>query len=128
MQKLLVNNFEWIEDNSKFNEEFIKSYSGESNEGYFLKVDVQNPERIYKIHNNLPFLPEGMKIEKVEKLVTNLCEYVIHIRNLQQVLDLGLLVLKKLNKTIKFKQNARLKSYIDMNTDLRENHGKHEKT
>ena len=69
-----------------------------------------------------------MKIEKVEKLVTNLCEYVIHIRNLKQVLDLGLLVLKKLNKIIKFKQNARLKSYIDMNTDLRENHAKHEKT
>ena len=36
------------------------------------------------------FLPERMKIEKVEKLVTNLHgknEYVIHIRNLKQALN-----------------------------------------
>ena len=35
---------------------------------------------------NLPFLPERMKIDKVEKLATNLhdkTEYVTHIRNLK---------------------------------------------
>ena len=41
-------------------------------EGYFLKVHVQYPEKLYELHNDLPFLPERMKIEKVEKLVTNL--------------------------------------------------------
>ena len=47
-QKLLVNNFEWIED-SQFNEDFIKNYNEESDEGCFLEVDVQYPEKIYKL-------------------------------------------------------------------------------
>ena len=62
-----------------------------------------------------------MKIEKVEKLVTNLhqkTEYVVHINNLKQALD-HRLILKKVHKVTKFNQNAWLKSYIDMNTDLR---------
>ena len=45
-------------------------------------------------------------------------EYFIHIRNLKQVLNHGL-VLKKVHRVIKFTQNALLKSYIDMNNDLR---------
>ena len=40
-QKLPVNNFEWIEDTSKFNENFIKNYKEESDERYFLEVAVQ---------------------------------------------------------------------------------------
>ena len=40
-QKLPVNNFECIEDTSPFTEYFIKSYNEESNEEYFLEVDVQ---------------------------------------------------------------------------------------
>ena len=48
-----------------------------------------------------------MKIEKVEKLVANLLldkeEYVIHIRNLKEVLNCGL-VLKKVHRVIKFNQ------------------------
>ena len=39
-QKLPVNNFEWIEDTSQFNEDFIKNSNEESVEGYFLEVDV----------------------------------------------------------------------------------------
>ena len=38
--------------------------------------------------------------------------------NLKQALNHGL-VLKKVHRVIKFDQNARLKPYIDMNTDLR---------
>ena len=45
-------------------------------------------------------------------------EYVIHIWNLKQALNHGL-VLKKLHRIIKFNQNAWLKPYIDMNTGLR---------
>ena len=62
-----------------------------------------------------------MNIEKVEKLVANLhdkTEYVIHIRNLKQALNNGL-VLKKVHRVLRFNQNAWLKPYIDMNTDLR---------
>ena len=71
-RKLPVNNFEWIKNTSQFNEDLIKSYNEESDEGYFFEVDVQYPEKLHEIHNELSFLPERMKIEKVEKLVANL--------------------------------------------------------
>ena len=96
-QELPVNNFEWIEDTSQFNEGFIKNYNEESDEGYFVEVDVQYPEKLHELHNDLLFLPERMKIEKVEKLVTDLhdkTEYVIHIRNLKQRLNHGLNLIK----------------------------------
>ena len=60
-----------------------------------------------------------MDIEKVEKLVAKLrdkTEYSIHIINLKQTLNHGL-VLKKVHRLIKFNQNAWIKPYIDMNTD-----------
>ena len=63
--------FEWIEDTSKFNEDFIKNYNEKSEEGYFLEVDAQYPEKLHELYNDLPFLPERRKIEKVQKLVTN---------------------------------------------------------
>ena len=40
-QKPPVNNFGWIEDTFQFNEDFIKSYNGENDKGYFVEVDVQ---------------------------------------------------------------------------------------
>ena len=96
-QKLPVNNFEWIKDYSQFNKDFVKSYNEESDEGYFFKVDVQYFEKLHELHNGLPFLPERINIEKVEKLVANLhdkTEHVIHIRNLKQALN-HVLVLEK---------------------------------
>ena len=109
-----VNNYEWIKYTSQFNEDFIKNYNEESDEGYYLEI-------LHGLHDDLPFLPERMKIEKVEKLVANLhdkSEYVIHIRNLKQALNHGL-VLENIHTVIKFNQNAWLKQCIDMNTDLR---------
>ena len=94
-KKVPINKFEWIEDTSQFNEYFIKKYNEESNKGYFLEVDVQYREKLHELHNELPFLPERIKIEKVEKLVTNLhdkTEYVIHIRNLKKALNYGLVL------------------------------------
>ena len=67
-----------------------------------------------------------MKIENGKKLVANLLdktEYVIHIRNLKQGLNHAL-VLKKVNRVIKFNPNAWLKSFINMNTDLSKKKGK----
>ena len=119
-QKLPVNNFEWIKDTSQFNEDFIKNYNEESDEGYFFEVDAQYPEKLHELHNDLPFLPERVKIEKVGKLAANLhdkTDYLIQIRNVKHTLNHGL-VLKKVQKVIKFNQNAWLKPYIDMNTDL----------
>ena len=61
-------------------------------------------------------------IESAEKPVANLHDktvYDINIRNLKQESNYGL-VLKKVHRVIKFYQNGWLKTYIDMNTDLRQ--------
>ena len=71
-QKFPVNNFEWLKDTSQFNEDFIKNYNEKSDGRYFVEVDVQYTEKLYELYNDLPFLPKRMKIEKVEKLATNL--------------------------------------------------------
>ena len=60
--KLSVKKFEWIKDTSQFNEDFIKIYNKKSDAGYFLKVNVQYPKKLRETYNNLPFLPERMKI------------------------------------------------------------------
>ena len=81
------------------------------NEGYFLEVDVQYPEKLHERHNDLPFLPERMKIEKVEMLIANLhdkTEYVIHIKKYKTIIKL----------CIRFKKlKAWLNSYIDIDID-----------
>ena len=69
--KLPSNKFERIEDTPQLNEGFIKNCNENSDEGYFVGIDVQYFEKLHKLHKNLPFLPEKMKIKKVEKLVTN---------------------------------------------------------
>ena len=77
---------------------------------------------MHQLHNGLLFLLERMKLEKFEKLLTNLhdkSEDAIHIRNLKQALNHGL-ILKKVHTVIKFNQKAWLKPYIDMNIKLRQ--------
>ena len=41
-----------------FIEDFLKSYDEESNEGYFLNVDVQYAENLHELYHGLAFLPE----------------------------------------------------------------------
>ena len=82
-QKLPVNNFEQIRDNSQFNKDFIKKYNEENDKGYFLEVDVQYLKKLHELNNVLRLLPQIIRIEKVEKIVANLhhkVEYVIRIR------------------------------------------------
>ena len=67
-QILPVNNFEWVKDTCQFNEDFIKSYNEESDEGCLLEVDVQYLKHLHELHNDLLLLPERMKIKKVESL------------------------------------------------------------
>ena len=69
LQKLPVNNFEWIKDTSQFNEDFIKNYNEESSEEYFFETDVQYLKKLHELQNGLPFLPEKTKIERLGKLV-----------------------------------------------------------
>ena len=49
---------------------------------------------MHEPHNNLPFLPERMKIEKLVANFHGKEENFIHIRNLKQALNRGI-VLKK---------------------------------
>ena len=82
-QKIPANNFEWIKDTSQFNEDLKKSYNEESDEGYFIEVDVQYVGKLHELHNDWLFLTEGMKIKNVGKLVANLYdqnEFVILIK------------------------------------------------
>ena len=93
VSKLPVNDFKWIEDTSKINEEFIKNYDENNDKGYILEVDVKYPKRLHKLHSDLPFLPKRMKIGKCKKLVCNLLnkkKYVVHITSLKQALNHGL--------------------------------------
>ena len=64
-----------------------------------------------------------MKVNKCKKLVCNLYDKKDHvdpIRSLKQAVNNGLKI-KKIHKVLKFNQRAWIKSYIDMNTDLRKN-------
>ena len=69
-QKLPVNGVMWYNSYlSDFNEEFIKNYDGNSDEGYFLEVDIEYLRTLWRSHKELPFLPERKLSEKAEKLV-----------------------------------------------------------
>ena len=57
---------------SKFDKEFIKQYDEDSDKGYALEVDIDDPKKLRDLHSDLPFLPERMKINKCNKLVCNL--------------------------------------------------------
>ena len=58
-QNLPVGGFEWVNDVSKIDKDFIKNYD-------------ENPKQLHDLHSDLPFLPERMEINKCSKLVYNL--------------------------------------------------------
>ena len=61
--KVASRQFKWVEITSQFSKDFIEN-NEDSDERYLLEVDVQNPEKLHDIHNDLLFLSESMKIEK----------------------------------------------------------------
>ena len=67
-QKLPVNRFKWVEDIPEFNEDFMKNYNEKSNEGYFLEVNIQYPEKLHEYHHDLPFLSEIKIVYEVKNL------------------------------------------------------------
>ena len=120
-EKLPMIGFKWVSDILGKDKKFVKSYDKNSSKGYILEVDVDYPSKLHKLHSDMPFLPERMKIDKTKKLVCNLHDkkkYVMHISILKQELDHGL-KLKKVHRVIEFNQKAWLKKYIDINTELR---------
>ena len=122
-EKLPINGFKCVNDISGINKKFVKSYDKKivTFLGYILEVDVDYPSKLHKLHSDMPFLPEKMKIGKTQKLVCNLRDkkkYVVHISISKQALN-HVLKLKKVHREIEFNQEAWLKKYIDMNTESR---------
>ena len=77
-QKLSINHLEWIEDTSQFNKDFLENYNEESDEGYFLEDDAHYLKKLLDLHNDLPILPEEMKIENLVGNLHDKTEYVLY--------------------------------------------------
>ena len=118
-QYLPTGNFKWMTDKeiSKTN---LGKYELDSKEGLILEVDLEYPKELHDLHNDYPIAPEKVKVSNdmlsayckkiakkynistglVSKLIPTLRdkkEYILHYRNLQLCLDLGL----KIKKSIK---------------------------
>ena len=139
-QYLPINNFKWVKNLDKIEQKLMR-IKNNSSTGYILEVDLRHPQELHDIQNNYPLAPEKINIPKewlsdyclkianihnittgtAKKLVSNLMNknnYMIHYRNLQQCLKLGV-KLKKIHRIFKFKQNYWMKAYIDFNIGKR---------
>ena len=56
-----VDGFKWVENTPQNNKYFIEDWNEDSNDGYFLKIDVQYSENVHNLHHYFPFFPERMK-------------------------------------------------------------------
>ena len=139
-QYLLYGSFKWL-SNEELNNIDLGKYKENSNDGLILEADLEYPKDLHELHNDYPLAPEKVKVSKdmlsdycnkisekykisfgmVNKLIpmlNNKKEYIVHYRNLQLYMDLGLKV-TKVHRALKFKQSSWLKQYIDFNTNKR---------
>ena len=120
-KKLTVDSFKWKQDLSTFTPGFIKNYDENSDIGYLFYADIEYPHAFRDKDRCMPFLPDRMLVNKVNKLICSEYDktnYSVHTLALQQALKHGL-ILKKVHKVISFRQEAWLEPYITMNTELR---------
>ena len=61
-----------MDDISIINEEFVKSYDKKNSKGYILKADVDYPNELQDLHQDLSFLPERLVVNNTKKLICNL--------------------------------------------------------
>ena len=83
--------FQWMSNPDKLKDSIIEM-AKKVGKGYLLEIDVSYPQNLDNQHNDLPFMCEKRKINKVQKLVPNLYDkkkYLIHIVALDQVLRHG---------------------------------------
>ena len=106
--------FEWLKSVDRFN---VNSISEKSEIGYFLEVDLEYFVKLLELHNDYPLAPEKLaissemlskkckeiankyeiKVGDVKKLIPNLgnkIRYVLHYRNLELYLSLGMKLTK----------------------------------
>ena len=116
--------FKWLNNVDEFD---VMSISEKNPIGYFLDVDLKYPDELHELHNDYPIAPEKIavssdmlsnyckkiadeyeiKVGDVKKLISNLgnkTNYVVHYRNLQLYLSLGM-KLTKIHRVLKFKQS-----------------------
>ena len=128
--------FKWLKNVDKFD---VISVNDKSSIGYFLEVDLEYPDELHELHNDYPLAPEKpavssdilsnyckkiadkyeIEVGDVKKLIPNLgskTNYVIHSRNLQLYLTLGIKS-TKIYRVLQFKQSDWMKKYIDFNTE-----------
>ena len=136
-QYLPTGGFKWLTEE----EVDLSKYNDESEKGLVLEVDLEYPEELHDLHNDYPLAAEKIKVTEdmlspycreiaekfkvkvglVEKLVPTLLnkeKYVLHYRNLQLYMSLGL-KLTKIHRALEFDQSPWLKPYIDFNTKKR---------
>ena len=137
-QYLPTGGFKWLSPKQN-----LAEYTENSKKGLILEVDLEYPKELHDLHNDYPLGPEKVKVTNemlsdyckkiqkkfnissglVHKLIPTLADkqkYVLHYRNLQLYLDLGL-KLKKVHRVLEFNQSPWLKQYIDFNTQKRTN-------
>ena len=141
-QYLPTGGFKWLTE-KQINSMNLALYKEDSKKGLILEVDLEYPDELHNLHNDYPLGPEKLKVTGdmlsdyckniankynistglVHKLIPTLCDkekYVLHYRNLQLYLDLGM-KLKKVHRVLEFNQSPWLKKYIDFNTEKRKN-------
>ena len=141
-QYLPTGGFKWLKQN-KIDNLDLKKYDKENKKGIILEVDLEYPEKLHDLHNDYPLAPEKVKV--TDNMLSNYCKkiadkynistglvykliptlskkekYVLHYRNLQLYINLGLKV-SKVHRVLEFNQSPWLKQYIDYNTDKRKN-------
>lgn len=139
-QSLPTHGFRWLsdEDISAFN---VQNVAENSEEGYILSVDLDYPVELHDLHSDYPLAPESLEVKasmlspyqrqllrdlklgetSMRKLVPNLnskSDYVVHYRNLQLYLALGMKI-TKIHQVLAFQQDPWLRQYIDFNTNMR---------
>ena len=140
MQCLPYAGFEWLSEEEIDGFDF-SLVDGDSLNGYILEVDLEYPNELHDLHNDYPLAPEKLKVGsdmlsehcseiadryeikvgEINKSILNLGDkkiYVIHYRNLQLYVSLGMKV-KKINRIFKFEQSDWLKMFVDFNTEKR---------
>ena len=109
--------FAWMNEEELQN---WKRFVNEEGKGCILEVDLLYPRELHDLHNDFPLAPEILELGKVGKLTQNLRDkkdMVLHGRNLEQVLSLGM-KLKSIKRGIKFSEKPFMKCYIDKNTEF----------